>query len=184
MIDISCPSAPPARPPSGPRSSSMPPGCSGCAAMPGPISTTSCWPPGLTRGAFYAHFTSKDDLFAEIVRMGHGLLPQAARRREARCRTGRISRPRGADRQRPGLRPRLPRRRCGTVAAGGAAGLRQRAPWRDRRAGARARSAQLDADATAVRHPGGRRGHARRALRATRGSATGCCAAPGARPRR
>lgn len=30
---------------------------------------------GLTRGAFYAHFTSKDDLFAEIVRMGHGLLP-------------------------------------------------------------------------------------------------------------
>lgn len=29
---------------------------------------------GLTRGAFYAHFTSKDDLFAEIVRMGHGLL--------------------------------------------------------------------------------------------------------------
>jgi len=31
---------------------------------------------GLTRGAFYAHFTSKDDLFAEIVRMGHGLLPK------------------------------------------------------------------------------------------------------------
>ena len=31
---------------------------------------------GLTRGAFYAHFTSKDDLFAEIVRMGHGLLPR------------------------------------------------------------------------------------------------------------
>ena len=29
---------------------------------------------GLTRGAFYAHFTSKDDLFSEIVRMGHGLL--------------------------------------------------------------------------------------------------------------
>lgn len=29
---------------------------------------------GLTRGAFYAHFMSKDDLFAEIVRMGHGLL--------------------------------------------------------------------------------------------------------------
>jgi len=31
---------------------------------------------GLTRGSFYAHFTSKDDLFAEIVRMGHGLLPK------------------------------------------------------------------------------------------------------------
>ena len=31
---------------------------------------------GLTRGAFYAHFTSKDDLFAEIVRMGHGFLPR------------------------------------------------------------------------------------------------------------
>lgn len=31
---------------------------------------------GLTRGAFYAHFTSKDDLFAEIVRMEHGLLPR------------------------------------------------------------------------------------------------------------
>lgn len=35
---------------------------------------------GLTRGAFYAHFTSKDDLFAETVRAGHGLL--------ARLRTG------------------------------------------------------------------------------------------------
>lgn len=31
---------------------------------------------GLTRGAFYAHFSSKDALFAEIVRMGHGLLPR------------------------------------------------------------------------------------------------------------
>lgn len=31
---------------------------------------------GLTRGAFYAHFTSKDDLFAETVRAGHGLLPR------------------------------------------------------------------------------------------------------------
>jgi TetR/AcrR family transcriptional repressor of nem operon len=29
---------------------------------------------GLTRGAFYAHFTSKDELFAETVRAGHGLL--------------------------------------------------------------------------------------------------------------
>jgi TetR/AcrR family transcriptional repressor of nem operon len=29
---------------------------------------------GLTRGAFYAHFTSKDDLFAEVIRVGHGLL--------------------------------------------------------------------------------------------------------------
>ncbi len=29
---------------------------------------------GLTRGAFYAHFTSKDDLFAEVMRAGHGLL--------------------------------------------------------------------------------------------------------------
>ncbi len=40
---------------------------------------------GLTRGAFYAHFTSKDDLFAEIVRMGHGLLPKlrAAEKPEA-----------------------------------------------------------------------------------------------------
>lgn len=29
---------------------------------------------GLTRGAFYAHFDSKDDLFAEVVRAGDGLL--------------------------------------------------------------------------------------------------------------
>ncbi|MFZ5783898.1 MAG: TetR family transcriptional regulator [Pseudomonadota bacterium] len=29
---------------------------------------------GLTRGAFYAHFDSKEDLFAEAVRTGHGLL--------------------------------------------------------------------------------------------------------------
>jgi len=29
---------------------------------------------GLTRGAFYAHFKSKDDLFAEVIGDGHGLL--------------------------------------------------------------------------------------------------------------
>jgi TetR/AcrR family transcriptional repressor of nem operon len=29
---------------------------------------------GLTRGAFYAHFASKDDLFAETIRAGRGLL--------------------------------------------------------------------------------------------------------------
>src|SRR5580692_8276416 len=29
---------------------------------------------GLTRGAFYAHFKSKDDLFAETIRAGGGLL--------------------------------------------------------------------------------------------------------------
>jgi AcrR family transcriptional regulator len=29
---------------------------------------------GLTRGAFYAHFKSKDDLFAEVISAGHGLL--------------------------------------------------------------------------------------------------------------
>jgi TetR/AcrR family transcriptional regulator, transcriptional repressor for nem operon len=29
---------------------------------------------GLTRGAFYAHFASKDELFAEVIRAGHGLL--------------------------------------------------------------------------------------------------------------
>jgi TetR/AcrR family transcriptional repressor of nem operon len=29
---------------------------------------------GLTRGAFYAHFRSKGDLFAEVVLAGHGLL--------------------------------------------------------------------------------------------------------------
>jgi TetR/AcrR family transcriptional regulator, transcriptional repressor for nem operon len=29
---------------------------------------------GLTRGAFYAHFRSKDELFAEVIRAGHGLL--------------------------------------------------------------------------------------------------------------
>ncbi len=28
---------------------------------------------GLTRGAFYAHFSSKDDLFVEAIRSGHGL---------------------------------------------------------------------------------------------------------------
>lgn len=28
---------------------------------------------GLTRGAFYAHFTSKDDLFTETIRAGNGL---------------------------------------------------------------------------------------------------------------
>ncbi len=31
---------------------------------------------GLTRGAFYAHFKSKDDLFAEVIRAGDGLLAQ------------------------------------------------------------------------------------------------------------
>lgn len=31
---------------------------------------------GLTRGAFYAHFASKDDLFSEVVRAGDGLLTQ------------------------------------------------------------------------------------------------------------
>jgi TetR/AcrR family transcriptional repressor of nem operon len=29
---------------------------------------------GLTRGAFYAHFESKEDLFAEVIRAGDGLL--------------------------------------------------------------------------------------------------------------
>lgn len=29
---------------------------------------------GLTRGSFYAHFKSKDELFAEVIRAGHGLL--------------------------------------------------------------------------------------------------------------
>jgi TetR/AcrR family transcriptional regulator, transcriptional repressor for nem operon len=37
---------------------------------------------GLTRGAFYAHFDSKDDLFAETLRSSHGLL------RLLRARTG------------------------------------------------------------------------------------------------
>ena len=41
---------------------------------------------GLTRGAFYAHFKSKDDLFAEVVRAGDGLLRAAARRRAGRRR--------------------------------------------------------------------------------------------------
>src|SRR3984893_595938 len=31
---------------------------------------------GLTPGALSAHFTSKDDLFAEAIRAGHGLLSQ------------------------------------------------------------------------------------------------------------
>src|SRR5215216_3698214 len=31
---------------------------------------------GLTRGAFYAHFESKEDLFAEVIRAGEGLLRQ------------------------------------------------------------------------------------------------------------
>ena len=37
---------------------------------------------GLTRGAFYAHFTSKDELFAEAVRAGQGL--------PARLRSGEV----------------------------------------------------------------------------------------------
>ena len=40
---------------------------------------------GLTRGAFYAHFESKDDLFAEVIRAGEGLLVEAARPRRRRC---------------------------------------------------------------------------------------------------
>jgi TetR/AcrR family transcriptional repressor of nem operon len=32
---------------------------------------------GLTRGSFYAHFTSKDDLFTEVIRAGHGVLAKA-----------------------------------------------------------------------------------------------------------
>jgi TetR/AcrR family transcriptional repressor of nem operon len=31
---------------------------------------------GLTRGSFYAHFKSKDELFAEVIRAGSGLLGQ------------------------------------------------------------------------------------------------------------
>ena len=37
---------------------------------------------GLTRGAFYAHFTSKDALFVEAIRAGHGL--------PSKLRTGQI----------------------------------------------------------------------------------------------
>ena len=41
---------------------------------------------GLTRGAFYAHFESKDDLFTEAISAGHGLLAGcAARRRRPPC---------------------------------------------------------------------------------------------------
>ena len=54
---------------------------------------------GLTRGAFYAHFESKEDLFAEVIRAGDGLLrklrartrPSAARSTPISPRT--ISRP-------------------------------------------------------------------------------------------
>lgn len=41
---------------------------------------------GLTRGAFYAHFDSKDELFAEVLRTSHGLL------RLLRARAGEDSR--------------------------------------------------------------------------------------------
>lgn len=42
---------------------------------------------GLTRGAFYAHFKSKDDLFAEVVGAGHGLL---ARMRAGDAKVGTV----------------------------------------------------------------------------------------------
>jgi TetR/AcrR family transcriptional repressor of nem operon len=42
---------------------------------------------GLTRGAFYAHFKSKDDLFAEVVGAGHGLL---ARMRAGDAKVGAV----------------------------------------------------------------------------------------------
>src|ERR1044072_1736566 len=42
---------------------------------------------GLTRGAFYAHFKSKDDLFAEVIGAGHGLL---ARIRAPEAKAGEV----------------------------------------------------------------------------------------------
>lgn len=39
---------------------------------------------GLTRGAFYAHFKSKDDLFAEVIGAGHGLLARMRAGSEAK----------------------------------------------------------------------------------------------------
>ena len=40
---------------------------------------------GLTRGAFYAHFTSKDDLFAEAVRRARACWAGCAAASRPRC---------------------------------------------------------------------------------------------------
>jgi TetR/AcrR family transcriptional repressor of nem operon len=104
---------------------------------------------GLTRGAFYAHFTSKDALFAEVVRMGHGLLPRL----------------RAAEQPATVLDAYLERENLGATAQGCAlaslAGDMARAPLAARLAYAnvlhgviaelaRGKKRRLDADATAV----------------------------------
>src|SRR5260370_37052577 len=71
---------------------------------------------GLTRGAFYADFTSKGDLFAEAVRAGHGLL---GRLRAGEPPPGAQAPPDKAD---PAATP--PARTLGSLAGGAA-----RRPW-------------------------------------------------------
>ena len=130
---------------------------------------------GLTRGAFYAHFTSKDDLFAEAIRPARACCGRL-RGGEPRGGAESLSRQGGSRRHRAGLHPRRPARRRRPRAAGRPAGLCQRPLRDDRRAGARQAS-----QARRRRHgggdPRGRRRRPWRAPRATRGSATGCCAA-------
>ena len=132
---------------------------------------------GLTRGAFYAHFTSKDDLFAEAIRTGQGLLGRL-RGGEPAGRAEGLSRQDESRCHRAGLHPGRPARRRRPRDPRRPAGLCQR---RSMRRSPSWRAASL---ASSMPTPRWRRSWRSapspwRAPRATRGSATGCCAVRG-----
>ena len=133
---------------------------------------------GLTRGAFYAHFKSKDDLFAEVIRAGHGLLGRLRGASDGRRVLEGLSRQGRSRRQRAGLHPGRPGRRRRPRAPARPARLCQRPPWRDRRDGARP-PRKLDADATVAAILAVGAVSLARAERRHGGSATGCCVARG-----
>ena len=131
---------------------------------------------GLTRGAFYAHFTSKDDLFTEAVIAGTGLRARLRGAAPAAVLKAYLDKAELVG-ERADLRAGRPALRHRPRAAAGAARLRQPAPCGDRRDW---RAARRSASSTPMRRWRRSWRSARSpspAPRATRGSATGCCAA-------
>ena len=131
---------------------------------------------GLTRGAFYAHFTSKDDLFAEAIRTGQGLLRPAAGRRAAGGAEG-LSRQDESRGHRAGLHPgrparrRRPRDRWPPGWPMPTSSMRRSPSWRAASLASSMPTRRWRRSSRSAPSPW-------RAPRATRGSATGCCAAP------
>lgn len=182
MTDISCPSAPPERQPSRAEIVEHAARLFRLRGHAGTNIDDIMLAAGLTRGAFYAHFASKDALFAEIVRMGHGLLAPL----------------RAAERPGPVLDAYLDREALAANAQGCAlaalAGDVARSPLAARLAYAnvlhgviaelaRGKKRALDADATAVAILTVGAVTLARASGDISVSAPGCCAVPGARPR-